>query len=97
MRADFLSGPTANDVASEYAQTVGLPQVMPFWSFGFHLCRWGYGSLAETKKQVTAMRKAGIPLEVCVFVRRANCTAERELGCGTISIVSSKEPGTVRY
>ena len=44
--------------------TVGLPQAMPFWSFGFHLCRWGYGSIAETRDQVMAMRNAGIPLEV---------------------------------
>ncbi|ORY27649.1 alpha-glucosidase precursor [Naematelia encephala] len=61
---DFLSGSTPNDVASQYSQTVGLPQPMPFWSFGFHLCRWGYTSLEETQEQVTNMRKAGVPLEV---------------------------------
>ena len=60
----FLSGPTPNEVAEQYAHTVGLPQAMPFWSFGFHLCKWGYSSIAETKENVESMRAAGVPLEV---------------------------------
>ncbi|WVR04138.1 hypothetical protein IAU60_001137 [Kwoniella sp. DSM 27419] len=60
----FFSGPSPNDVAAQYAQAVGLPQVMPEWSFGFHLCRWGYTSVNDTRTAVTRMRDAGIPLEV---------------------------------
>ncbi|WWC87629.1 uncharacterized protein L201_002519 [Kwoniella dendrophila CBS 6074] len=60
----FFSGPSPNDVAAQYAQAVGLPQVMPEWSFGFHLCRWGYTSVVDTRSTVTRMREAGIPLEV---------------------------------
>ncbi|WWD08758.1 hypothetical protein V865_006871 [Kwoniella europaea PYCC6329] len=60
----FFSGPSPNDVASQYAQAVGLAQVMPEWSFGFHLCRWGYTSVNDTRTTVTRMREAGIPLEV---------------------------------
>lgn len=37
---------------------------MPFWAFGFHLCRWGYSSVEETRGVVQSMRDAGIPLEV---------------------------------
>lgn len=62
--ADFLAGPTPLDVASQYAHTVGLPQAMPDWAFGFHLCRWGYSSIQETRSIVHKMREAGIPLEV---------------------------------
>ena len=36
---------------------------MPYWSFGFHLCRYGWTSLNETKQNAVAMRAAGIPLE----------------------------------
>jgi alpha-glucosidase len=36
---------------------------MPFWSFGFHLCRWGYTSVNETRGIVQKMRDAGVPLE----------------------------------
>nr|XP_019004572.1 alpha-glucosidase [Kwoniella mangroviensis CBS 8507]OCF68033.1 alpha-glucosidase [Kwoniella mangroviensis CBS 8507] len=60
----FFSGPSPNHVASQYAQAVGLPQVMPEWSFGFHLCRWGYTSVNDTRTTVARMREAGIPLEV---------------------------------
>ncbi|WVQ77438.1 hypothetical protein IAR50_007124 [Cryptococcus sp. DSM 104548] len=59
----FLSGPTPNEVTEQYASTVGLPQPMPEWSFGFHLCRWGYTSANETLDVVNRMKDAGIPLE----------------------------------
>nr|XP_019012327.1 alpha-glucosidase [Kwoniella pini CBS 10737]OCF51108.1 alpha-glucosidase [Kwoniella pini CBS 10737] len=59
-----FSGPAPNDVAAQYAQAVGYPQVMPEWSFGFHLCRWGYTSINDTRTTVQRMRAAGIPLEV---------------------------------
>ena len=40
----FLGGsetdPTA--VAKQYADVVGNPAEVPYWSFGFHQCRWGY-------------------------------------------------------
>jgi len=59
----FFSGPDPNRVLEQYAQVVGLPTRPPNWGFGFHLCRWGYSSLAETKQQVDAMLAANIPLE----------------------------------
>jgi alpha-glucosidase len=42
----FLAGsetdPTA--VARQYAEVVGKPAEVPYWSFGFHQCRFGYQS-----------------------------------------------------
>lgn len=61
--SDFVSGPSPNDVTEQYVSTIGLPQPMPEWSFGFHLCRWGYTSANETLSVVNRMRDAGIPLE----------------------------------
>jgi alpha-glucosidase len=60
----FFSGPDPKSVIEQYGQVVGLPTRPPNWAFGFHLCRWGYASLSETKEQVDAMRAANIPLEV---------------------------------
>ncbi|EIN04541.1 hypothetical protein PUNSTDRAFT_47500 [Punctularia strigosozonata HHB-11173 SS5] len=60
----FLSGPDPLSVAEQYSEIVGTPTWQPYWAFGFHLCRWGYASVNETKEQVAAMRAAGIPLEV---------------------------------
>ncbi|KAF8268968.1 glycosyl hydrolases family 31-domain-containing protein [Lactarius quietus] len=60
----FFSGPDPKSVIEQYGQVVGLPARLPNWGFGFHLCRWGYTNLSETKQQVDAMRAADIPLEV---------------------------------
>jgi hypothetical protein len=60
----FVSGPTPQRVVEQYAEIVGTPTWQPYWGFGFHLCRWGYTDVNETHAQVTAMRAAGIPLEV---------------------------------
>lgn len=60
----FFSGPDPKSVIEQYGQVVGFPTRPPNWGFGFHLCRWGYTSLFETKEQVDAMRAANIPLEV---------------------------------
>ncbi|KAI0271258.1 glycosyl hydrolases family 31-domain-containing protein [Gloeopeniophorella convolvens] len=59
----FFSGPDPNSVIEQYGRVVGLPARQPNWAFGFHLCRWGYTTLAETRKQVNAMRAADVPLE----------------------------------
>src|SRR6266702_1236059 len=59
----FFSGPDPKSVIEQYGQLVGLPTRLPNWGFGFHLCRWGYTSLSETRQQVDAMRAADIPLE----------------------------------
>ncbi|CDO74837.1 Glycoside Hydrolase Family 31 protein [Trametes cinnabarina] len=59
----FFSGPSPQKVIEQYGELVGLPTWQPYWGFGFHLCRWGYKSVNDTKAQVEAMRAANIPLE----------------------------------
>ncbi|KZT00896.1 glycoside hydrolase family 31 protein [Laetiporus sulphureus 93-53] len=60
----FFSGPTPQRVIEQYGELIGMPTWQPAWGLGFHLCRWGYENLTETKEQVTRMREADIPLEV---------------------------------
>lgn len=59
----FFSGPTPRTVIEQYGQLIGLPTWQPLFGLGFHLCRWGYANVSETKEQVTRMREANIPLE----------------------------------
>ena len=59
----FFSGPSPKSVVEQYGALVGLPTWQPYWGFGFHLCRWGYTDVNDTRAQVQAMRAAGIPLE----------------------------------
>ncbi|KAF9526788.1 glycosyl hydrolases family 31-domain-containing protein [Crepidotus variabilis] len=60
----FFSGPSPKAVIEQYGELIGMPTWQPIWGFGFHLCRWGYQNIAETREQVTSMRAANIPLEV---------------------------------
>ncbi|KAI0816891.1 glycosyl hydrolases family 31-domain-containing protein [Trametes gibbosa] len=60
----FFAGPSPQKVIEQYGALVGLPTWQPAWGFGFHLCRWGYHDVNETREQVTQMRAANIPLEV---------------------------------
>ncbi|XP_012261340.2 lysosomal alpha-glucosidase-like [Athalia rosae] len=60
----FFLGPSPADVLRQYSEIVGKPFLPPYWSLGFHLCRYGYGSLANTRAVWNRTRNAGIPFDV---------------------------------
>jgi len=59
----FVAGPTPNAVSQQYAEVVGLPAMMPYWSFGFHNCRYGYQDAFAVAEAIYNYSKAEIPLE----------------------------------
>ncbi|KAK2584914.1 hypothetical protein KPH14_002510 [Odynerus spinipes] len=59
----FLLGPTPHDVVRQYSEIVGKPFLPPYWSLGFHLCRYGYKNLSNTIEVWNRTRAAGIPFD----------------------------------
>ncbi|XP_053996416.1 lysosomal alpha-glucosidase-like [Hylaeus anthracinus] len=59
----FFLGPTPTDVIKQYSEIVGKPFLPPYWSLGFHLCRYGYGTLEKTKQVWNRTIAAGIPFD----------------------------------
>ncbi|XP_033207574.1 lysosomal alpha-glucosidase-like isoform X2 [Belonocnema kinseyi] len=59
----FFMGPTPADVLQQYSKIVGKPFLPPYWSLGFHLCRFGYGTLEKTKEAWKRTKDARIPFD----------------------------------
>ncbi|KAG7153671.1 Maltase-glucoamylase, intestinal-like [Homarus americanus] len=45
----FFMGSSPTEALQQYTQVVGRPVLPPYWALGFHLCRYGYGSLDNLK------------------------------------------------
>ncbi|NXG00716.1 MGA protein, partial [Sakesphorus luctuosus] len=56
-------GDTPEQVVQEYLKLVGLPLLPSYWSLGFQLSRWNYGSLDEVKEVVERNRNIGLPYD----------------------------------
>ncbi|XP_056143796.1 lysosomal alpha-glucosidase [Lampris incognitus] len=57
-------GPDPQSVVRQYLQVIGYPMMPPYWSLGFHLCRWGYSSTNATREVAQRMHNANFPLDV---------------------------------
>ncbi|KAM9358900.1 sucrase-isomaltase, intestinal [Symphorus nematophorus] len=60
----ILFGDTPEQVVQEFLVLIGRPVIPPYWSLGFQLSRWDYGSLSEVKKTVERNRAVGLPYDI---------------------------------
>lgn len=56
-----MSSNCINNMSNCFIQLIGKPVIPPYWSLGFQLSRWDYGSLSEVKKTVERNRAISLP------------------------------------
>jgi alpha-glucosidase len=60
----FIYGPELMEVAQEYANLTGKPELPPMWALGYHQCRWSYFPDSKVKEVAAEFRKRNIPCDV---------------------------------
>lgn len=60
---DFFvfTGPSPDDVISQYTRLVGTSYLPPYWSLGFHLCRYGIHNSTTMRELIHRNREINIP------------------------------------
>ncbi len=59
----FFYPADAQTVMKRYHDLIGRPTMPPFWSLGFHQCRWGWHNIEKMQSVVASYEQADIPLE----------------------------------
>ncbi|KAF3926241.1 Alpha-glucosidase [Dactylellina cionopaga] len=57
-------GETYEDVTVQYQQVTGFPQLPPYWSLGYHQCRWYYDTTEKLEETRRKNVEADIPVDV---------------------------------
>jgi len=57
-------GPSPNEAIQQYTEVIGKPTMPPYWSLGFHLSRWGYGTIENMEMIRSFMVANKIPQDV---------------------------------
>ncbi|XP_037531236.1 maltase-glucoamylase, intestinal [Nematolebias whitei] len=60
----IVFGDTPEQVVQEYLELIGRPVIPPYWSLGFQLSRWNYGTLSNVKEVVERNRAVGLPYDI---------------------------------
>ena len=98
----FFLGPEPEDVVSQYTAAVGRYYIPPYWSLGFHLCRWGYNSLDNMKAAWQRTRDAEIPFDVQwgdidYMDRRLDFTVDQDSFAGLADFVAELHEMGMRF
>jgi len=76
-------GPGPEEVVQQYTQAIGRTPIPPYWSLGFHLCRYGYNNLDNMQAARDRMVEYGIPQDaqwgdIDIMERQLDFTVDAE-------------------
>ncbi|KAI6477351.1 hypothetical protein MCOR04_009721 [Pyricularia oryzae] len=60
----LLAGPGPAEASRQYAETIGLADMPPYWALGIHQCKYGYWDVYMLAEVVANSSAAQIPLDV---------------------------------
>ncbi|KAL0478430.1 lysosomal alpha-glucosidase [Acrasis kona] len=63
MDLTIFAGPHPQQVVQQYHDLIGRPAFVPYWSLGFHQCKWGYDNINNTIAVVENYKKNDLPLD----------------------------------
>lgn len=59
----FSEKKSPEEAVKQYHDYIGKYMLQPFWSLGFHQCRWGYTTWVQLEGVVRKFHEAGMPLD----------------------------------
>ena len=95
-------GPGPEAVVQQYTEAVGRYPLPPYWSLGFHLCRYGYLNLDNMKAAVERTREFNIPQDaqwgdIDIMDRNLDFTISQERFGGLSQYVDELKVTGVRF
>lgn len=58
-----IYGPTLIEVAEQYTDLTGRPELPPLWALGYHQCKWSYYPESKVREIAEGFRKRKIPCD----------------------------------
>ncbi len=59
----FFYGPELIEVAEQFVDLTGKPELPPMWALGYHQCKWSYYPESQVKEITAEFRKRKIPCD----------------------------------
>ncbi|XP_053395701.1 maltase-glucoamylase-like [Mercenaria mercenaria] len=95
-------GKSPENVIQQYTSVIGHPVMIPYWSLGFQLCRWGYDSIENMKAAVDRTKAAGIPHDIQYadidhMVERKDFTYDKMTFAGLPEYIKELQDGGMHF